>query len=129
RAGTLPDTAALASWPGGAYRGADLRRYLITLDDEARGRLDYATDDALTTVVRGLARNAYLATRAAEMGIAISEDEAAASARRWVSRAESWAAVLGFRRGASPDEVKAAARAALAATQQEKRIARADVAS
>lgn len=127
RAGIAPDTTVLASWPGGAFRGADLRRYIITLDDEARARLEAATDDAFAGVVRGVARNAYLAARAAALGIAISEDEAAVGARRWVGRAEGWAEALGFRRGLPPEEVKAAARAALAATNQNARIARGEV--
>jgi len=129
RAGQAPDTAVLASWPGGAYRGADLRRYIVTLDQDGRARLDNATDDAFIGVVRGIARNAYLAMRAKEMGISISQDEAAAGARRWTGRAERWASVLGFRPGASAAEVKDAARAALAAMQQEIRIARREVAS
>jgi len=129
RACQAPDTAVLASWPGGAYRGADLRRYIITLDQDGRARLDNATDDAFIGVVRGIARNAYLAMRAKEMGISISQDEAAAGARRWTGRAERWASVLGFRPGASAAEVKDAARAALAAMQQEIRIARSEVAS
>lgn len=127
RAGIAPDTTVLASWPGGAFRGADLRRYVITLDDEARGRLDAATDDAFVGVVRGVARNAYLAARAGALGIAITEDEAAVGARRWVERAEGWALALGFRRGTPPDEVKVAARMALAAKNQTARIARAEV--
>lgn len=129
RAGLAPDTVVLASWPGGAYRGADLRRYIITLDQDGRARLENATDDAFIGVVRGTARNAYLATRAAEMGIAISQDEAAAGARRWTGRAERWASVLGFRPGASPAQVKDAARAALGAMQQEMQIARSEVTS
>ncbi|HEX7117264.1 MAG TPA: peptidylprolyl isomerase [Longimicrobiales bacterium] len=127
RAADGPDTLVLAAWPGGAYRGADFRRYLLTLKPEALARLRSATDDAFAGVVRGAARNAYLAARAAQMGIALSDDESAMVAARWVERAEAWAAVLGFRRGATPEQVKQAALAALAATQQNAQIARSEV--
>ncbi len=121
------DAMTLATWPGGAFHGRDLRRYLLTLTPDAAARLEAATDSAYASVVAAAARNAYLVARAAELGVVLSLDEAAAAERRWVERAERWAAALGFRRGASMEEVKRAALAALAATDQSAAIARSEV--
>ncbi len=121
------DTIALATWPGGAYRGAQLRRYLLTLEADDLARLEAATDDAYAQVVRTVARNTYLAERAQVMGITLSVDESALVARKWVAEAESWATILGFAAGMDAKEVKAVALRALADTRQRALIARNEV--
>lgn len=127
RRGEAGDTLPLAAWPDGAYRTADLRDYLLTLEPEASARLESTTDAAYAQVVASVARNAFLAERAGAMGLGLSADELALVERKWVEKAQGWAATLGFTPGMTTGEVKAAALKALAATQQSARIVRDEV--
>jgi hypothetical protein len=127
RDGAAPDDIVLASWPGGAYHGADLRRYLLTLEQGAGARLAAAERVAYQEVVRALGRNALLAQRAGELGIGLSEAELTELEGPGVLRFQELAAALGYRRGAAPAQVKAMALRALGNGGQRVLIARTDL--
>jgi hypothetical protein len=123
------DDLYLASWPGGGYRGAELRRYLMTLDREAADRLAATEADAFLEVVRALARNALLAQRAGEMGISLSDEEEAGLTGPAQTRFVELAGALNFRRAMPPELIKAAALKALAPGGQRALVARGEVLS
>lgn len=59
-----------------------------------------------------------------EEGLTVPDAEVEALAREWADTAARWAAALGFQYGLAPEQVKAAARQALARTGQGAAIAR-----
>lgn len=127
RAGEEPDSVVIASWPDGAYRGTDLQRYLLTLEAEASERLAAADASAYLEVVRALARNALLAQGAASLGVSLTAAERAELMQPQLTRFQGLAAALNFRRGAQPDQIKAAALQALAPGSQRALIARGEL--
>lgn len=129
RRGSLPGDAALATWPGGAFRGADLDVYLSMLDAEAAARFREASDDTYLEVVRALARNAMLMAYAGELGLRLSERETAEMVESVVTRFQEQGAALGFRQGAAPAAIKATALKVLSSTAQRELIARREVLS
>jgi hypothetical protein len=72
------------------------------------------------------ARAAALA-EAARRGLTVPEAERAELARRWDDQAYQWAVALGFRYGASPDQVGQSALQALASPAQNAGIARREI--
>lgn len=127
RHGAVPDDVALASWPGGEYRGASLRGYLSTLDAEAESRFSAVLDDSYLEVIRALARNTMLAAYAEELGLRLTEREESELGEAVLTRFREQAAALEFRQGADPAAIKAAALKALSSTAQRVMIARGEV--
>lgn len=127
RRGALPGETALASWPGGAFRAADLTAYLSTLDAEGAARFRESSDATYLEVVRALARNAMLMSYAEEIGLRLSEREEAEVAESVVTRFREQGAALGFRQGAQPAAIKETALRVLSSTAQREMIARREV--
>jgi hypothetical protein len=127
RAGDLPDTVVLATWPGGSYHGADLRRYLVTLEEEAAERIAAIDDAQYLEVLRALARNALLAQEASKLGVALTDAERDDALEPILTRFQGLAAALNFRRGAGAEAIKATALQALAPGGQRALIARGEL--
>lgn len=122
-----PDDVVLAAWPGGTYTGADLGRYLLTLDREHSRRVVAADDAAYLALVQSAARNALLVARADALGITLPATEVESITEAWRAKFQGWATTLGFRPGSSPEAVKAAAFEAFSSPRQSVQITRAEV--
>lgn len=127
RAGEVSDSVVLARWPGGEYRGLELRRYLLTLEREAAERIAAAEPGAYLEVVRALARNALLAQEAEKLGVRLTEAEREEVIEPPLTKFRELAAALNFRRGAGAEAIKGAALKALAPGGQRALIARGEV--
>jgi hypothetical protein len=129
--GEAPDTLVLASWTAGhgiaepgRYTARDLALWRASLDGEELERLDRASEEGFLGRVQQDAQEAMWADAARSLGAPTSGRVAEEVRLTWQARATRWGEVLGFRRGMSADEVRAAALRAQVARGQEARIAR-----
>lgn len=128
--GRIADSLVLARAPSGdVYAGRDLALAWAALSPERRAELLGADDATFGWWVENDAREALWSAEARRLGAEVPRGVQAEAEARWRGKLAGWAAGLGFRPGLSAAEVAARALAALTATDQEARIARAELPS
>lgn len=119
--------APLARWDSGEFTKTQFQAFLLSLQ---RPSWEHVRSGGLEEVLRVAgegAHRALLEDRARSMGVTIPEGVLESYQEEWDSTVAGWAAVLGFRSGMSPDEVKMAALAALASSSQGATIVREEI--
>lgn len=118
----------LVTWPTpdgvGALTAEDLDLYIATTGASPAVPADGAERDEAVAMATSAARTQLLADRARRRGLEPSIAQRAAVERRWSSRIDGWAEVLGFEEGMRPGAVKEAALRALGLDGQAAAIAR-----
>ncbi len=122
--GALPDTAAVVTWPDGAYPAGAYRSHLTSLPLERWREASTGTGPTALEEAISDALAARAAASARERGLAVPENERTEVEREWRDRVTRWAASLGFRPGMAPSRVADAALEGLSTTAQNATIAR-----
>ncbi len=120
--------AVLAHWREGALTASDLLASLRSEGARAWDEAHSGDRQAVLDAVGRAARRALSLEEARAMGIIVPDAERDRVTRDWEDRTRRWSVALGFAPGMGPTQIKKAARAALASTQQSAAIARRELA-